>query len=651
VSSKAKIPWFPYALLAVSSFSLSCPAPARAQDDPTRSGDPNYLASAFAAAFTGPSANVYVSVRESTGLPVSSAALVKLSCPLTGVDARGATQGANAQFQFKNVPVGDCNIEVSAAGYKTAKERTEVLQSVTTRNQYVFIYLHPESESATASARPPVVPLGLIKEIDKAMEAMQKKHGEDARKHLDKAAKISPTNPDVAYLQGMLELEHHNLPVAEQFFQRAVSSSRSQERALLGLGYVQVQLNQAAAAVQTLEKALQLNGASERAHLLLANAYLQLRKYPKAKEHAQRAAAFNSENTASARTLLAQVLAAEGNREGAKVEFEGVLREYPKAPSASVARDSLASLTKTTPENATEASVPVPAVSAALLPSVSAASVTPWAPPSVDTSAPGVAPDVACSADDVVEHTSKNSNRQLETLERFLATEHIRHEEINSRGETSQIRERDFSYMVFIDHAKDGLVFLNEKRDGGNSTESFPTSLATVGLVGLGVDVFHPGFSKALQFKCEGLGQWRGKAAWVMYFEQRPNVKSFLRLWQTKTKTIEVPLKGRVWVAASSYDVLHVESDLREPIKELELMRDHLAIDYGPVNFKNGNTELWLPWYADMYLELHGRRYHHSHTLSNFSLFAVDTNDKINLPKDVPPPAENPKQTLPQTNQ
>jgi len=31
--------------------------------------------------------------------------------------------------------------------------------------------------------------------MDKAMEAMQKKNDEDARKHLDKAAKISPTNP------------------------------------------------------------------------------------------------------------------------------------------------------------------------------------------------------------------------------------------------------------------------------------------------------------------------------------------------------------------------------------------------------------------------------------------------------------------------
>src|SRR5437016_9602955 len=320
-----------------------------AQDNAGIPGDPSF---ANNAAWRAPAANLYVSVRESTGLPVSANALVKLSCPLAGIDVSGAAQGTGAQVQFHNVPVGDCNIEVSAQGYRTAKDRTEITQSLASHNQYVFIYMHPESESATAAARPPVVPLGLIREMDKAMEAMLKKRDEDARRHLAKAAKISPTNPDVAYLRGMLELEHHDLPAAEQFFQTAASSSHSQERVLLGLGYVQVQMNQAGAAAQTLEKALQLNGASERAHLLLANAYAQLREYPKAQEHAQRAAAFNSENSAPARTLLAQVLAAQGNREGAKLEFEGVLREYPKSPSAAVAKETLAGLTKTAPEGA-----------------------------------------------------------------------------------------------------------------------------------------------------------------------------------------------------------------------------------------------------------------------------------------------------------
>src|SRR5437660_10890908 len=125
-------------------------------------------------------------------------------------------------------------------------------------------------------------------------------------------------------------------------------------------------------------------------------------------------------------------------------------------------------------------------MNAALLPTVSAASVTAWAPPNVDTAAPGVAPDVSCSADDIVEHTSKTTDRQLENLEKFLATEYIQHEEVNGRAEVSKIRDKSFSYMDFIDHAKHGLVFLDEKRDGGPGTDPSPTSLSTVGLVRIG---------------------------------------------------------------------------------------------------------------------------------------------------------------------
>ena len=76
-------------------------------------------------------------------------------------------------------------------------------------------------------------------------------------------------------------------------------------------------------------------------------------------------------------------------------------------------------------------------------------------------------------------------------------------------------------------------------------------------------------------------------------------------------------------------------------MKELELTRDHLVIDYGPVNFEHSGTQLWLPWYADMYLELHGKRYHHRHQLSNYMLFAVDTNNKVTVPKGTPPQQEN----------
>jgi tetratricopeptide (TPR) repeat protein len=615
---------------------------------PTDIINPNMGVSSSAVTLSAAGSSVFVGVREASGIPLAQPPMVKLVCPLSGLTLSRLARDGGPIAQFVHIPAGDCRVEVSAPGYKPAVEHTEVLQSVTNRVQYVYVYLHPVSEPATGT-RPAVVPGKALKEIDKGMAAMQKKNDAEALKHLTKASQLAPANADVAYLIGVLALNGKDLAGAGQHFQAAVNYAPAHERALIELGYVQVETSQWSSAVQTLERALQVNTASSRAHLLLANAYAQLHNYPKALEHAQRAEEYGSENAAPARTLLAEILAAEGNRDGAKQEFEAVARDFPNSSSATIAKQGLQRLYNSDAPVASSTSgnsgvVSIVGSEAALLPAMPGASLSKWAPPSVDTSVPGVAPDVTCSAEEVVEHTSKSIDRQLENLEKFLATEHIQHEEVNARGEVSQIRDKNFSYMVFIEHAKDGLVFLNEKRDGGTGTDSFPTSLATVGLVSLGVDVFHPGFAKALNFKCEGLGQWRGKAAWVLRFEQKSNMKSFLRLWETKTKTVEIPLKGRVWVAASSYNVLHVESDLREPMKELELMRDHLAIDYGPVNFQNGKTELWLPWYADMYLELHGKRYHHNHTLSNFSLFAVDTSDKIALPKDVPPPEENPKQ-------
>src|SRR5260370_19243950 len=143
--SKSRIRAFITGVLVMIAVSLSCSPVSAAQGDPTPLGDPAF---ANNASWSTPSANVYVSVREATGLPVSAKAMVKLSFPLTGIDVAGAAQGTSARIQVNRVPVGACNIEVSAPGYRTAKDPTEVPQSLTSHNQYVFIYLHPESESA-----------------------------------------------------------------------------------------------------------------------------------------------------------------------------------------------------------------------------------------------------------------------------------------------------------------------------------------------------------------------------------------------------------------------------------------------------------------------------------------------------------------------
>jgi len=584
--------------------------------------------------------NVFVNVRELNGLALDNSANVTLNCPLSGLTLSGPAKGTST-VQFMHVPVGDCNVEVTSNGFKRALERITVNDSLVVRNQYVFVYLHPESEPATSNYRPAVTP-GVLQEMDRSSDALHRGKLNDARKHLDKAIRTAPDNPDVLYLNGLLEMHQDNLPAARQQFQRAVSIYPTHEHSLLALGEVQVKLQEFEPATQTMEKLLQQDSGSWRAHLIAAAAYAQLQDYARAEKHAERAVSLAGANGGAPTLLLAQILAAEGNRQGAEQEYKEVVNKYPGDSVLPAAKEGLANIEKS------GATAAVPPANGQLLPSLSVATLRVWAPPDIDAAEPVVSADVACQEHDVVDQASGAAKRQFQNFERFVATEHIEHEEIAADGQSAHLRTRDFNYMVFVEQdKKDKQLYLDEKRDGGTGVDEFPTSLATVGLVGLGIDLFQPGFAKALTFKCEGLGQWRGKAAWVVHFTQKPGERSFLRLWQTKIRTVEVPLKGRVWISTNSFDVLHVETDLRDPMKELELARDHISIDYGPVEFKKSKTELWLPWTAEIFLDLHGHHYHHRHTLSNYALFDVATDNKISAPKSVPVENHDKPQTDP----
>src|SRR5262249_22463736 len=158
----------------------------------------------------------------------------------------------------------------------------------------------------------------------------------------------------------------------------------------------------------------------------------------------------------------------------------------------------------------------------------------------------------------------------------------------------------------------------------------------------LGVALLEGEYAGDFDYKCEGLSSWRGQAAWQIRFEQRKNSDSRVRVWRRRGELFPVALKGRVWLAANTDDWLHMESNLRDPIANLAVTRDHLAIDYGPVAFETGSQKLWLPWKAEMFMEIHGRRYHHRHTLTDYMLFSVDTSNQIGKPK-LPPPEDEGK--------
>jgi tetratricopeptide (TPR) repeat protein len=621
--------------LRLASALLLLAMPALAQRPtggaPTPGAGQRSNAPSFPTAWEQP-VDVLVSVREPSGMPLAGSAIVKLYSP-RGAFLTAATQDGSTAT-FSKIMSGEYDVEVTASGYKTAKEHASVYASGASCT--VYVYLHPESETAAANATPATTMTPRMQgEIDKGLDKMRKHQYDIARAQFEKAAKLGPGNPDIQYLLGMLEYTQEHFDGARAKFQAALAIYPWHERSLLSLGELQLRTGDPLGAAETLEKAYQVNGADWRTHWLLANAYVQQKNYEKALPHVTRAVELGKEHGAPAWILLGQIMAGQNKREEAKKAFETVVRSFPNDPAVNEAKLQLAALDRMVVRTA---AIPATPVEPALPPLLSAPPVVAhaWAPLDIDSKEYPAVQDVPCSESDLVQKTQTKMMHQLGNFEKFLATEHIEHQDVDSNGIPGPAREKDFNYLIFVQHPRPGMSFLEETRDGSSSLSSFPTSLATRGLAALALSVFDPNYQGDLVYKCEGLGSWRGQAVWRLRFEQRKDMPSRIRIWMNSHGTYAIPLKGRVWIGASSYDVLHIETDLREPVKDLELTRDHLLIDYGPVKFERGGTTLWLPWDAEMFMELRGKRYHHTHTLRNYMLFSVDAGNAIAKPKQDP---------------
>jgi hypothetical protein len=105
--------------------------------------------------------------------------------------------------------------------------------------------------------------------------------------------------------------------------------------------------------------------------------------------------------------------------------------------------------------------------------------------------------------------------------------------------------------------------------------------------------------------------------------------------FSTQTGTYPVNLKGTAWVDATTFQVLHLETDLLNPIPELLLDFEHQSLDYGPVAFAARHVRLWLPQSVDINVHLSGKQFNARHSYSNYQLFVIDTGQKIAKPKDL----------------
>jgi len=193
---------------------------------------------------------------------------------------------------------------------------------------------------------------------------------------------------------------------------------------------------------------------------------------------------------------------------------------------------------------------------------------------------------------------------------------------------------RQFDYLVLIDTTLPTLIQVQEVRDKESERVRLPGRLQDMGGPVLAL-AFHREFQSDFEWTCEGLGKWRDQPAWIVHFQQRSDRRtSLLSSFGTASQQYALPLKGRAWVAQTGGEVLHLETDLMKPLVPVDLMREHFAINYAPVEFRSHHVVLWLPEDVDTYIQYQGHFLHYYHHFSNFKLFWVGATQQIGQPKD-----------------
>jgi hypothetical protein len=310
------------------------------------------------------------------------------------------------------------------------------------------------------------------------------------------------------------------------------------------------------------------------------------------------------------------------------------------APSTPVASAPTKEPGPSSSESADKDPIPAPdpapaaAPSAGIAPGKKPGMPDPWQPHLIESSVPPVDPSITCPTEQILRGVQARMKEFVGTLEKFTATENLEHYSVDHSGKSNKDPERrTFAYVVDVKQNRWGTILLDEFRNGNTDADIFPAHTATRGSPAMAL-IFHPALAGGFEFRCEGMGQYEGRAAWQVHFVQRPDKPIQIRSYTVDGRTFPVALEGRVWLDPGNDQVLRLESELAKPIPEIGLTHEHFNIDYKPVEFHSTGQMVWLPQVAELYVERKNRRYFRRHSFTDFRLFNVDAAQNIQTPAE-----------------
>jgi tetratricopeptide (TPR) repeat protein len=576
---------------------------------------------------------LFVSVRLPDGSPYDLPAIVNLYSFSGSPVGIGTFRAGTAEFD--RLAPGSYTVEVIAAGYQKLTEPVQII-TAGERQQVQVTLVEEGSKTNTAPPGPPILAPAAERELSKALEDIRANKPEDAKKHLEKASRAAPANPDVNYLWGMYYAQMRDIAKAKEYWEKAIQIYPRHVFSLAALAQLALQDSNGPAAVDLLLRVTDLVPSSWRYQERLAEAYLLAGTYEEVQKHAERAIELGKDRAVEAQFILAQALLRANDTQRALKALDFYMASQPSGARAAEARQMLATLR---PEAQPTASAAAPASVTAAAPRKSTTLITEelvpppkWMPPDVDESMPPVESVAGCPLEKVRDEAGKRVGEFVDAVNRIAATESLENEVIDRAGLPMRRVSRNYSYVASVQQIRPGMYTMEEYRNGAMDLDLFPERVATLGLTAL-VMAFHSVYRDDYDVACEGLSRWHGGLAWQVHFRQKADKPARLRSYRVNSLSFPVALRGRAWIAADSFQIVSLETDIVSPIPQIQLKAEHISVEYAPVKFSSHKTQLWLPESAEIFFDYGHRRMHRRHYFRDYMLFAVDEKQQISVPK------------------
>ena len=573
-------------------------------------------------------------IKGPNGAPIEGPAVVTIT-KLNGQIYSQSTAKAG-YLRINEVPQSEYNVLVVAPGFGRVSQLIDTHAQGTTLMK-VTIELQPASEGEDAFTDTELAALAprAQKAIGKAIESLRSNKPGEARSHLETAYRVAPTSAEVNYLYGVYSLQMSDRVQAKTYWTKTLALYPRHFRALLSLSQALLDENKPAEALPYLARAVRAEPFSWRAHAIYADAYLRQDSLDEAVKQAERALELGHGQAAVVQRYLAAALAKRGEKDRAVSVLQTYVKEYPADTAAKRQLENLMLPEARNAPGVAEAASAETVQPGTLAEAIALPLPSSWLPSEIDEKVPPVEPGATCQLDDVLRQTEMRIEEFVGNVDRFTATEFLTHESINKWGMVSSPEQRKFDYVVSVREVTPGFLNVEEyRRNGNNSPVDFPGGVETNGLPAL-ILIFHPYNAGNFEMSCEGLTRWNGGLAWQVHFRQRSDKPNRIRAYRPGMggPSYPIALKGRAWIAADSFQITRLETDLIAPLPLIRLVADHTAVEYGPVYFKNRKVDMWLPQTAEVYYDWRGRRTHRRHSFKNYLLFAVDEKQRIEPPK------------------